>query len=50
MRKELDKSYNPGAIEKPLYQKWCDAGYFTPTVDKSKKPSVNADGLLCFMP
>ena len=38
MRKELDKSYNPGAIEKPLYQKWCDAGYFTPTVDKSKKP------------
>ena len=38
MRKELDKSYNPGAIEKPLYQKWCDAGYFTPTIDKNKKP------------
>ena len=38
MRKELDKSYNPTEIEKPLYQKWCDAGYFTPTIDKSKKP------------
>ncbi len=38
MRKELDKSYNPTEIEKPLYQKWCDAGYFTPTIDKNKKP------------
>ena len=38
MRKELDKSYNPSEIEKPLYQKWCDAGYFTPEIDKSKKP------------
>ena len=38
MRKELDKSYNPKAIEKPLYQKWCEAGYFTPTVDKNKTP------------
>ena len=38
MKKELDKSYNPTEIEKPLYQKWCDAGYFTPTIDKNKKP------------
>ena len=38
MRKELDKSYNPTEIEKPLYQKWGDAGYFTPTIDKNKKP------------
>ncbi len=38
MRKELDKSYNPSEIEKPLYQTWCDAGYFTPTIDKNKKP------------
>ena len=38
MRKELDKSYNPSEIEKPLYQKWCDAGYFTPEIDRSKKP------------
>ena len=38
MRKELEKSYNPSEIEKPLYQKWCDAGYFTPEIDRSKKP------------
>ncbi len=38
MRKELDKSYNPSEIEKPLYQTWCDAGYFTPEIDKNKKP------------
>ncbi len=38
MRKELDKSYNPSEIEKPLYQKWCDAGYFTPEIDKNKTP------------
>jgi valine--tRNA ligase len=38
MRKELNKTYNPGEIEKPLYEKWCDAGYFTPEVDRSKKP------------
>ena len=29
MRKELEKTYNPGEIEKPLYEKWCDAGYFS---------------------
>ncbi len=38
MRKELDKSYNPSEIEKPLYQKWCEAGYFTPEIDKNKEP------------
>ena len=38
MRKELEKTYNPSEIEKPLYQKWCDAGYFTPEIDRSKKP------------
>ena len=38
MRKELEKSYNPSEIEKPLYQKWCAAGYFTPEIDKNKKP------------
>ena len=38
MRKELEKSYNPSEIEKPLYRKWCDAGYFTPEIDKDKEP------------
>ena len=38
MKKELPKTYNPGEIEKPLYQKWCDAGYFTPKIDQKKKP------------
>ncbi|MBQ8496854.1 MAG: valine--tRNA ligase [Clostridia bacterium] len=38
MRKELDKSYNPSEIEKTLYQQWCEAGYFTPEIDKNKTP------------
>ena len=38
MKKELPKTYNPSEIEKPLYQKWCDAGYFTPQIDKKKQP------------
>ena len=38
MRKELAKTYDPSAIEKPLYKFWNDNGYFAPSGDKSKKP------------
>ena len=38
MRKELEKTYSPGEIEKPLYEKWCAAGYFTPEIDRNKTP------------
>ena len=38
MRKELAKTYDPSAIEKPLYKFWSENGYFAPSGDKSKKP------------
>lgn len=38
MAKELDKTYNPAAIEGRLYQKWIDNKYFHAKVDKDKKP------------
>ena len=38
MAKELDKTYNPASLEGPLYQSWCERGYFTPTADKKKQP------------
>ncbi len=36
--KELDKKYDPSAVEDRLYAFWCDKKYFTPTPDRSKKP------------
>ncbi len=35
---ELPKTYAPGEFEERIYQNWCQKGYFTPTIDKSKKP------------
>ena len=34
----LEKTYDPAAIESKLYQKWLDKKYFHAEVDKSKKP------------
>ncbi len=34
----LEKSYSPQGFEKELYKEWEQKGYFTPTVDRSKKP------------
>ena len=34
--KELSKTYAPGEFEEKIYKNWCDKGYFTPVVDKSK--------------
>ena len=38
MKKELEKTYNPGEIEDRLYQKWLDNKYFHAEVDETKKP------------
>ena len=35
---ELPKTYAPGEFEERIYKAWCEKGYFTPTIDKSKKP------------
>ncbi len=35
---EMPKAYEPGAVEQKWYQFWMDKGYFTPKIDKSKKP------------
>ena len=33
---ELPKTYSPSEFEDRIYKNWCEKGYFTPTVDKSK--------------
>ncbi len=38
MPKELEKSYNPGAIEDDIYKMWNDGGYFKPSADAKKPP------------
>ena len=43
-KKEMDKAYNPAASEAKWYAFWLEKGYFTPKIDKSKKPWV------CVMP
>ena len=43
-KKEMDKAYNPAAAEAKWYAYWLEKGYFTPKIDKSKKPWV------CIMP
>lgn len=34
----MDKAYDPKAVEEKIYAMWEDGGYFTPKIDKSKKP------------
>ena len=38
MAKELEKTYDPSAIEGRLYDKWVANKYFHAEVDRSKKP------------
>ncbi|MDD7389260.1 MAG: valine--tRNA ligase [Lachnospiraceae bacterium] len=38
MSKELEKNYNPQAIEDKLYSKWMAKGYFKASVNPDKKP------------
>jgi valyl-tRNA synthetase len=37
---EIPKAYEPGKIEKKLYDFWLQQGYFTPKIDPNKKPFV----------
>ena len=36
MRKELPKTYDPSSFEERLYASWCEGGYFTPKIDRTK--------------
>ncbi len=38
MNNLLDKKYDPKNVEDRLYNFWSENGYFTPEIDKSKKP------------
>ena len=38
MAKELEKNYNPQAIEEPIYRSWLEKKYFHAEVNKDKKP------------
>ncbi|MBL7120289.1 MAG: valine--tRNA ligase, partial [Dehalococcoidia bacterium] len=37
---ELPKAYEPGQVEDRVYQFWLDKGYFTPKIDRRRKPFV----------
>ena len=37
---DIPSAYEPASVEQRLYQRWLDAGYFTPKIDPSKKPFV----------
>ncbi len=34
----MDKAYDPKTVEGKIYEMWENAGYFTPKIDKTKKP------------
>src|SRR3990167_5623019 len=34
----MDKTYDPKAVEGNIYQMWENGGYFTPKIDPKKKP------------
>ena len=40
---ELPKTYSPSEFEDRIYQNWCEKGYFTPVIDKTK-PSYTMAG------
>jgi valyl-tRNA synthetase len=40
IEQEMPKAYEPGSVEEKWYQYWMDKGYFTPKIDKKKKPFV----------
>jgi valyl-tRNA synthetase len=37
---EIPKAYEPGRIEKERYDRWLEQGYFTPKIDRGRKPFV----------
>ncbi len=39
-KRDIPKAYDPKATEQRIYELWMKGGYFTPTIDRSKKPFV----------
>ena len=39
-RREIPKAYDPKATEQRIYDMWLRGGYFTPEIDRSRKPFV----------
>ena len=39
-RSGMPRAYEPGAVERRIYEGWVDKGYFTAEVDRSKTPFV----------
>jgi valyl-tRNA synthetase len=39
-KQEMPKAYEPGKVEQKWYDFWMEKGYFTPEIDKKKKPFV----------
>ena len=39
-RGEIPKAYDPKATEERIYAFWVEGGYFTPKIDRSKRPFV----------
>ena len=37
MKKELETTYDPGAIEERLYQKWLDSKYFHADAERGRR-------------
>ncbi len=37
---EIPKAYEPGKVEQKWYRFWMEKGYFTPEIDRNKKPFV----------
>jgi len=37
---EIPKAYEPGEVEQKWYRFWMEHGYFTPKIDRKKKPFV----------
>ena len=37
---EIPKAYEPGEVEQKWYRFWMEQGYFTPKIDRRKKPFV----------
>jgi len=39
-KNDIAKAYDSQSVEQRLYQMWIDGGFFSPTIDHSKKPFV----------
>ena len=45
-REQMPRAYEPGAVERRIYEGWVERGYFTPQIDRSKTPFT----LSCLLP